>query len=42
MDEVRDEVEVALRPTSTTLGTERLLVGKPEQQQANVVGEDQE
>lgn len=40
--EVRDEVQVTLCSSTATLSTERLLVGKPQQQQPNVVGQNQE
>ena len=32
--EVGDEIEVALRPTPAALGTERFLVGKPEEEES--------
>ena len=37
MHEVGNEVEVALGSSATTLSTERLLVGKSEQQQTKVM-----
>ena len=42
MHEIRDEIEVALWSTAATLRTERLLVGKPEQQESDVVHQNQE
>ena len=42
MHEVRDEVHVALWSPTATLGTEGLLVGKSDQQQAKIVGKHAE
>ena len=42
MHEVRDKIEVALRPSPTALCAERLLVGKAQQQQSQVVDEEVE
>ena len=42
MDEVGNEVEVALRTTPSTLRRERLLVGKPEEEETDIVDQDQE
>ncbi len=36
--EVWDEVHVALGATSSTLSTERPLIGKPEKEESEVVG----
>ena len=42
VDEVGDEEHVALRASTATLSAEGLLIGKTEQQQPNVVGQDVE
>ena len=42
MDEVGNEVEVALGASPSALRRERLLVGKPEEEEADVVDQDQE
>ncbi len=40
MHEIRDEVHVTLCPSPSTLGTEGLLVGEPQQQQPKVVHQE--